>query len=134
VDVESNCAVGKNQGIKKIMALDRSLQRIRLKCREASYQKLKICEEEMEERRHKIAQKLIEKTMKQADVPIRRKPGLRIKLRRVVRIKIGRSVINRFIVMRSVTRGFMARVLVIISSISSKTRSVVLSICLDRDT
>jgi hypothetical protein len=36
--------------------------------------------------------------------------------------------------MRSVTRGFMARVLVIISSISSKTRSVVLSICLDRDT
>ncbi|XP_059078082.1 uncharacterized protein LOC131876656 [Cryptomeria japonica] len=61
----------------KIMGLGEWVRSLRLKGRANTYSEMNMCEEAVEERRHQIAQMMINKILKQADRP-KPKPALRI--------------------------------------------------------
>ncbi|GLJ31743.1 hypothetical protein SUGI_0638480 [Cryptomeria japonica] len=94
---------------------------------EDSYSKMDMNEEVAEERRHQAVQRLIEKILKQADV---RKPkaAQRIRIRRFG-VKVGRFVLMRFRVMRSMRKGLIDQARFILTWVLPKERGLTLGFC-----
>lgn len=96
----------------------RAFSALKIGGKQSSYEKLKMGEAQLEERKHQIAQKLIERILKQADRPRPRKAArLSIRVHRV-HIKVRHFIVTRFL------GRLRARMLLLMSWIASRAKSL----------